>query len=244
MNSRPSPLDLFWKTLLFYFLLVVVLRLMGKRELARLSPLDLVVTIMIADAAIIAIEEDRYPVWTGLIPVATIALAEIGLSWGMLKSETLKRWVEGTPTLVISRGKIKEEELRSLRYNLDELLSQLREKNVPDPRDVEFALMEPGGKLSVFPKAEKRPATPQDLALAPPPTELAIPLIRDGVVDEKALKEVGKDLEWLAAQIRAHGLAGPQEVFLLTVDGKGHLFLQPKRSKGEKLEPSPPGGGS
>jgi uncharacterized membrane protein YcaP (DUF421 family) len=241
MGSRPSPLGLFWKTLFFYFLLVLVL--MGKRELARLSPLDLVVTIMIADAAIIAIEEDRYPVWTGIIPVATIALAEIGLSWGMLKSERIRRWVEGTPALVISRGEIDEEKLRSLRYNLDELLSQLREKQIPDPREVEFAVLETGGKLSVFPKAEKRPATPQDLGMAPPPTDLAIPLVRDGTVDEKALKEAGKSREWLEAQIQAHGLKGPGDVFLLTVDGKGTVFLQPKAKAG-KPGPSPPGGGS
>ncbi len=241
MAGRPSPLDLFWKTLLFYFLLVLVLRLMGKRELARLSPLDLVVTIMVADAAIIAIEEDRYPVWTGIIPVVTIALAEIGLSWGMMKSETLRRWVEGTPTPVIWRGKIEEKKLRSLRYNLDELLSQLREKNIADPRDVDFALLEPGGKLSVVPKAEKRPATPQDLGISPPPAEISIPLIKDGMVDEMGLREAGKDLKWLEEQIKAHGLKSPAEVFLLTVDGGGNVFLQPKEGKNG---PSPPGEGS
>ncbi len=225
-GQPPSPLSLLGKSLLFYLLLVVVMRLMGKREIASLSPLDLVVTIMIADAAIIAIEEDRYPIWVGLIPVGVIAASEIGMSYLMLKSRWLRALIGGKPSVVIAGGRIRERELRSLRFNVDELLSQLRQKNMPDPADVEFAVLEPDGRLSVVPKADKRPVTPADLGLAPPQDGLPTVLVVDRAVDKKALAALGKDEDWLLAQLQRAGVAGPQEVLLCTVNGRGELFIQ------------------
>ncbi len=227
-GSQPQPLALFGKSLLFYLVLVLIMRVMGKREIASLSPLDLVVTIMIADAAIIAIEEDRYPVWVGLIPVATIAAAEISLSWLMLKSMRLRAWVAGKPSVVIAHGHIVERELRSMRYNLDELLSQLRQKNIHNVADVEFAVLEPTGKLSVIPKAEKRPVQPADLGLSPPRSGLPVNLIVDGVVDDEMLRELGKSRDWLRNQLARQGIGDPAEVLLCSLDAQGQLFVQLK----------------
>lgn len=224
----PSPLGLFWKSVLFYVVLVLVMRVMGKREIASLSPLDLVVTIMIADAAIIAIEEDRFPVWVGLIPVATIAGAEISLSWLMMKSMRLRAWVAGKPSVVVAHGRVVEKELRGMRYNLDELLSQLRQCNIANVADVEFAVLEPTGKLSVIPYADKRPVQPADLGLSPQSSGLPVNLIVDGVVDDEILKELNKSREWLDAQLAAQGIPGPAEVFLCSLDGQGTLFIQTK----------------
>lgn len=226
--QHPSPISLFGTSLLFYVLLVLVMRIMGKREIASLSLLDLVVTSMIADAAIIAIEEDRYPVWVGLIPVDTIAASEIGMSYLMLKSTWLRTMIGGKPSVVISRGKIVEKELRSLRFNVDELLSQLRHKNVPDVADVEYAVLEPDGRLSMIPRADKRPLTPSDLGLAPPQDGLPITLVVDRSVDRLALARLGKDEAWLRAQLRGAGLSGPEEVLLCTVNAQGRLFVQPR----------------
>ncbi len=225
-GQPPSPLSLLGKSLLFYVLLVLVMRVMGKREIASLSPLDLVVTIMIADAAIIAIEEDRYPIWVGLIPVGVIAASEIAMSYLMLKSRWLRAFIGGKPSVVIARGKIREKELRSLRFNVDELLSQLRQKNVPDPADVEYAVLEPDGRLSVIPKADKRPVTPADMGLAPPQDGLPAVLVVDRAVDRKALAAIGKDEGWLLAQLQGLGLTGPQDVLLCTVNAQGGLFVQ------------------
>lgn len=224
----PSPFGLFWKAVFFYVLLVIVMRVMGKREIASLSPLDLVVTIMIADAAIIAIEQDELPVWVGVIPVVTIAGAEIGLSWLMLKSMRIRAWVAGKPSVVIAHGKIHEREMRSLRYNLDEMLSQLRQCNIHNVADVEFAILEPTGKLSVIPKAEKRPVQPSDLGLSPPRDGLPVNLIVDGVVDDEMLRKLKKDHRWLADQLARQGLAGPGEVLLASLDPQGNLFIQVK----------------
>ncbi len=227
----PDPLGLFWKSLLFYVFLVVVMRIMGKREIASLSPLDLVVTIMIADAAIIAIEEDRYPVWVGLIPVTTIAAAEVGLSYLMLKNMRIRAWVAGKPSVVISHGKINENEMRSLRYNLDELLSQLRQCNIHNVADVEFAILEPTGKLSVIPKAGKRPVQPADMGLAPPQEGLPVNLVVDGVVDDEMMREIGKDRRWLDQQLANLGFRGPEDILLASLDSQGGLFVQPKERR-------------
>ncbi len=227
-SQMPSPLGLFGKTVLFYLVLVVVMRVMGKRELAKLSPLDLVVTIMIADAAIIAIEQDRLPIWVGLIPVGTIAAMEVGMSYLMLKNMRVRAWVAGKPSVVIAHGRINENELRALRYNLNELLSQLREKNVHRVSDVEFAILEPMGKLSVIPKSDKRPATPADLGVAPPKEDLPVNLVVDGVVDDAILEELGQSREWLDQQLRHQGLDGPHQVLLATYDNQGTLFVQPR----------------
>lgn len=203
---------------------------MGKREIASLSPMDLVVTIMIADAAVIAIEQDKYPVWVGLIPVGILALAEISLSYLMLKNMRIRAWVAGKPSVVISHGRINEAELRSLRYNVDELLSQLREANVPNIADVEFALLEPTGKLTVVPKAEKRPVTPQDMGLAPPREGLPINLVVDGVVDDEMLKELNKDRAWLENQLSLNGYK-IEDVFLASYDVQGNFYIQPKKER-------------
>ncbi len=224
----PSPLGLFWKSILFYVVLVLVMRIMGKREIASLSPLDLVVTIMIADAAIIAIEEDSYPVWVGLIPVATIAGSEIALSWLMMKNMRLRAWVAGKPSVVIAHGRIVEKELRGMRYNLDELLTQLRQCNIPSVADIEFAILEPTGKLGVIPFADKRPVQPADMGLSPQSSGLPVNLIVDGVVDDEMLKELKKSREWLQQQLAGQGIPGPEEVFLCTLDSQGTLFIQTK----------------
>lgn len=227
----PSPIGLVWKTLLFYLALIIVMRVMGKREIASLSPLDLVVTIMIADAAIIAIEEDQFPVWVGLIPVGTLALAEIGLSYLMLKSMRIRAWVAGKPSVVIAHGRVNENEIRSLRYNIDELMGQLRECNYPNITDVEFAILETTGKLSVIPKAEKRPATPYDLGLSPPREGLPVNLIVDGVVDDEIMKELNKDRSWLDAQLKHQGYESPNDVLLMTMDVQGNLHVQGKEKR-------------
>ncbi len=223
----PSPFGLAWKTLFFYIVLIIVMRVTGKREIASLSPLDLVVSIMIADAAVIAIEQDNYPIWVGLIPVGVLAFAEISLSYLMLKNMRIRAWVAGKPSIIVKHGQINEAEMRSLRYNLDELLSQMRETGIHNIADVEFALLEPTGKLTVIPKAEKRPLTPLDLGIIPPKDSLPVNLIVDGQVDDEVLRGIGKNREWLDTQLAKKGLKA-ENVLLASLDAKGDLFVQGK----------------
>lgn len=218
---------MFWRTVFFYVSLLLVMRIMGKREIGRLSPADVVVTIMLADAAIIAIEDTKLPLWVGVIPVATLAAFEILFSWLSLRSPLLRDLTNGRPSIIIERGRINRQEMKKLRYGLHDLLSQLRRKDVYNVQDVEYALLEPTGDLTLILKPEKRPVTPGDLGLSPPKEGLPLDLIIDGTVDEQALERSGHTREWLDRLLKERGYTSPKEVFLATLNRQGELFIQP-----------------
>ncbi|MDI3316361.1 MAG: DUF421 domain-containing protein [Bacillota bacterium] len=224
--DSPDPLGLFYRTLFFYVALVVVTRLMGKRELGRLSPSDFVVTIMIADAATLAIDE-KMPLWMGMVPVATIVALELLISVILLRSPRFRQWVSGTPALVVYRGRLDRRAMARMRYNLDDLMAQLREKNVTDIRDVEFAILETGGKLTVVPYADKRPLTPALMGIPAEDRGLQLPVIRDGAVDHWALERLGRDERWLREQLALRGIGEPEGVLAAFLDEKGELVAFP-----------------
>ena len=212
-GSSADALRFFSRTLAIYFLLLVVMRLMGKREIGNLSPIDLVVTIMIADAAIIAVEEQK-PLLIGMIPVLTLVLAEIILSYLSLKSIWLRNLINGRPTIIIEQGEINQRQMRLLRYNINDLLSQLREKDIHDISEVEYAILEPTGRLSIVPKAQFRPVTPNDLSLQVPNDGIVIVLISDGKIVSANLKRAGKNEAWLMEELRQRNIRRVQDVFL------------------------------
>ncbi|MDA8351934.1 MAG: DUF421 domain-containing protein [Firmicutes bacterium] len=220
-----------FRSLLIYLFVLIVLRLMGKREIGKLSVFDLVVSIMIADFAVLSIENTDMPFFSGLVPILVMMSAQILFSWLSLKSATIRHLVDGKPTYLIRNGKIQEEEMRRHRYNMDDLLVQLREKNVANVDDVEFAILETSGKLSVFPKTEKEAVKKEDV-LGPPPfprmMSLPIPLVIDREVQEDSLREIGKDRFWLEEQLKKYGYQDLNQVFFVSVDHTGRLYIDPR----------------
>lgn len=214
------------RTLLFYLILLIIVRLMGKREMDALSPFDLVVAIMIGEMAAIPIEDLRISVVEVMVPMFTLAGAELLISFVMLKSHRLRSFIDGEPTMLIKDGVILEKNLRKIRYNLSDLFAQLRLAGYPNVEDIEVAILETNGKLSVVPRAQKRSVTPEDLGLPTRYEGLLIPLIRDGVVSEKNLAELGLTKAWLRERLRERNLSSPEEVFLATIDGNGELYVQ------------------
>ncbi len=140
------------RTLLLYGVILFIFRVMGKREIGELSILDLVVFIMIGEMAVIAIEQPKDSIFHTIVPMIVLTIAQIAFAYFSLKSEMFRRLVDGSPTIIINNGKIDEKAMRKQRYNFDDLLIQLREKNIKNIADVEFAILEPSGKLSVFEK--------------------------------------------------------------------------------------------
>src|SRR5690606_796209 len=138
-----------------YFFILILLRVMGKREMGKLSVMDLVVSIMIAELAIIVIEDTQTPLVNGLIPMLTLTVIQLILAVATLKSRRIRRYVDGWPAVIIERGRLNKDEMRKNRYNLDDLMMQLREKDIFRIADVEFAILETSGELSVFPKKDK-----------------------------------------------------------------------------------------
>ncbi|MBT2702270.1 DUF421 domain-containing protein [Chryseobacterium sp. ISL-80] len=209
-----------FRTMLLYLLILLIFRLMGKREIGELSILDLVVYIMIAEMASLAIENTKDPLINTLLPISILVIIQITLAILSLKSKKFRDLVDGKPTIIINNGKIDEKAMRSQRYNFDDLLLQLREKDVGDIADVEYAILEPSGTLSIF---QKNQGYQQENS------SLALPLIIDGEVQEDNLDMIDKSKSWMLEKLRKKGYGDPGEIsFCSYQNGKFYIDVKDK----------------
>ena len=226
-------LTLFFRTVLIYLVVFLMLRIMGKREVGKLSLFDLVISVMIAEIAVFVLEDANKPLLGGLIPMVTLVLIQVAIAYITLKSRTIRLLFEGKPSMVITDGKLNREEMRKQRYNLDDLLLQLRQNRVMNVADVEFAILEPSGKLSVIEKVGNRKAEgPSDRDRSKGEIRyegLPLPLIMDGKVQDENLEKIGKTRFWLKNELQAKGANDFKEVFYCSIDHRGRLFLDRKR---------------
>ncbi len=222
---------LFYRTVFLYLAVLLAVRIMGKREVGQLSAFDLVVAIMIAELAAMAMENIEMPIYQGFIPIFTLVGLEVLFSWLSLKNHTIRGIMDGTPSIVITNGKIVEKELRKLRYNMNDLLGQLREKDVANIADVQFAVLETSGELSVMLKPEKRPLTPGDLGMPMKYEGLPTPLIFDGKIHIKNLSRLNFDETWLASELKKQGVEKVEDVLYASMDSKGRLYVSEKDKK-------------
>lgn len=169
------------KTIFLYFFIIVSYRIMGKKEVGELSIIDLIVTILIADFAAICIENYNKSFLVSLIPIIILVIMQVGLSYLSLKSNKFRNIIEGKPSVIIKAGKVCFNEMSKIRYSLDDLISQLRDKGIKSIEEVDYAVLENTGTLSVFPKEKNYP----------------MPIILDGVIDYDVLKEINKDNMWI-----------------------------------------------
>ncbi len=212
-----------------YFFVLVTLRLMGKREIGKLSVFDLVVSIMMAEIAVVVIEDPKLSLWRGVLPIGILMVTQIVLSYLSLKSKKVRELVEGKPALLIANGKILDEEMKKQRYSIDDLLTQLRDKNISAVSDVEFAILESSGKLSVFPKPAKQPVSKEDLDISGQDYHgLPVPVIEDGRIMSDNLHKINKDEKWLKKQIEKQGYDNVQDVYFASLDHTGKFFVDPK----------------
>lgn len=209
------------RTFFLYVLLLLIFRVMGKREIGELSILDLVVFIMIAEMAVVAIENPNEPIMHSLLPMLLLMIIQIGFAILSLKSKKFRDIVEGKPIIIINRGKIDEKEMRRQRYNFDDLLLQLRDKDIRNIADVEFAILEPSGKLSVFEKKSKKTG------------DITIPLIMDGSIQEVNLGRINKTNLWLRQQLRKKGYKDLKNISFCSYQN-GSFYIDLKDEKDEK----------
>lgn len=224
-------LPLFLRTVLVYVVVFLTMRLMGKREIGKLSVFDLVIFIIIAEIAVFIIDDLRKPVIHGLIPIATLVLIQIGTAKLSLHSQKVREYIEGTPSYLIKNGKLDRTEMKRQRYNLDDLMVQLRQNRVMNVADVEFAILETSGKLTVVEKPEEKRQTevPSDPFDTIRYEGLPLPLIMDGKVQDQNLSKLGKTRFWLKSRIQEQGVKDFKEVFFCSVDHRGVMFLDKKR---------------
>lgn len=228
------------RTLILYAVVIASIRIMGKRQLGELQPSELVVAIMISDLASVPMASVNIPIIAGVIPVLTLLIAEVVTSHLSLKSEKVRKFLSGEPSIVIYNGHINEGELRRLRFNMDDLLEELRLNNCHDISDVEVAVIETSGKLSVIPKDKARSVTVEDMNSKKIRRDgLPCHLISDGVLNENELNRSGKDIKWLKKELKKRKINSIDDVFIASLDAENELFVQRKgeADKGEEGKP-------
>lgn len=191
---------------------------MGKKELGQLSMVDFVVSIMIAEMAVLAIEDPKKPLFINILPMVLLMIIQIVLAVATLRSKKFRDMVDGKPSILINKGKIDEEAMKKNRYNFDDLLLQLRMKDIRNITDVEFAILETTGELSVLKKEKKTTGN------------MTIPLIMDGIIQEINLEEINKTNLWLRSELRKRGYIDIRAISFCSYE-KGQFYIDLKDEK-------------
>ena len=212
------------RTILLYLVLILVIRLMGKRQIGQMEPAEFVVTMLVANLAAIPMQDGGIPLYSGLVPILTVLGVELILSGLSLRSVKLRQLLCGKPVILMENGRILQNNLRRTRLTLDELTELLREKDILDLRQVQYAILETNGNLSVFPYPKHRPATAADAGIEATSQSLPYTVIADGYLYEENLSLAGKDHRWLESVLQEQH-ARQQDTWLLTVDDKGTLLF-------------------
>lgn len=220
------------RTVLIYLCVLFAMRLMGKRQLGELQPEELVSTILISNLASISIESEEVPVTASLIPLFLIAALELLGSILSFRSQRFFNLMSGRPKTVILDGQIDQNALRTLRLTTADLMEALRGKDVFDPRDVSYAVVETNGSLSVALRPEREPATLSDLALKVQHGQATIPFVLDGQVLDDNLHWCGKDHAWLERTAQANTLLVEEILLLIGNDTEDYFLLkkEPRRT--------------
>lgn len=224
-------LVVFIRTLILYIVVIIAMRIMGKRQIGQLQPFELAVAIMISDLASVPMQNTGIPLINGIIPILTMLAAQILISFISLKSTRARKIICGRPSILISAGRINEKVFRNELYTLNDLLEQLRSKDIYSIADVEYAILEPNGQLSVVPKGSKRNVTPKDLNIAVKSEAPAIDLVIDGDLIVSNLKNANLDKPMLEMELNKIGIKRIKDVLFASMDSDGKLFCQAKEKK-------------
>lgn len=216
------------RTLILFSLVLLVIRLMGKRQVGQMQPYEIGIIIMISALAAIPMEDTGIPLINTIIPILLIFSFQVILSFGAQKNERIRAFIDGRPSVLIKDGKIEEQELIKLRMNINDLLELLRIQGYANILDVETAVLENNGVLSVIPKSQNRPVTPKDLGLATTYEGLPYPLIIDGNINYENLTKIKQNEAWLKEQMANLGIPELNHVLFVSLDTAGNLYYQRK----------------
>jgi len=220
------------RSIILYILVLIVMRLMGKREIGQLQPFELAIAIMIADLATIPMSDVGIPIINGIIPILGLLVMHLLISYINLKSMKIRGLICGKPSILIYRGRIDEGVMKKERFTVNELQERLRANNINSITEVEYAILETSGQISVVEKPEKRNLKPEDLNIKPKYEGMTYDLVVDGVVMYDNLKILKKDYNWLKEELKKYNMK-PENAFLVTIDGKNEIFCQAKNYKKE-----------
>lgn len=223
-------LNIFIRVIIIYLLVLIVMRLMGKREIGQMQPFELVIAIMIADLASIPMSDIGVPITNGIIPILALLFIQLIISNINLKSMKIRKIMCGVPAILIFRGRVDEKVLKREKLTINELQEKLRQNNVFNIADVEYAILETSGQVTVIQKPEKRNSIPEDFGIKPEYEGIPYDLVIDGKVMYDNLKKLKKNYHWLEEQAKRFNIQ-PEDALVITYDGKGNIFCQKKEGK-------------
>ena len=218
------------KTVIIYVFLLLIMRLMGKRELGQIQTFELVISMIIADTAAVPIYDENASLLNALVSVSILFLMHMIISFINMRSVKGREIFCGKPRILINKGRIEEEALKKESITINELQERLREKDVFNLGDVEYVILETSGQISVVPKPEKRALKIEDLNIKSEYEGLAFDLVLDGKVMSENLKLIGKDYRWLEKQTKEFGIK-PEEALVVTINGDNSFYCQAKKRK-------------
>ena len=220
---------IFVRTIIIYVLVLFVMRFMGKREIGQMQPFELVISIMIADLASTPMAEIGIPILYGIIPIIGLLSIHIIISILNIKSIKAREIICGKPRLLVNNGRIDEKALIKENFTINELQERLRVNNVSNLGDIEYAILETSGQISVILKSEKRTVTPEDLNINLPETKIAYDLVVDGKIMYDNLKKINKNKEWLDEELLKYK-SSPSQTLIFVLNGDGSYYYQEKQN--------------
>lgn len=221
-------MSIFFRTVILYLCVVTAMRIMGKRQMGELQPAEFVIALMISELATIPIESKKTPIMHGVIPIFALVVLELLCSFLILKSEAFRKIVTGSPLQIIKDGKLLMKNLRKLRICIDDVTEQLRLEGYSSISQIDSAIVETNGQLSVVPKEEERPVICRDLKLSPEQTHIPHTIISNGKLRKGNLKGAGKSEEWLQRKLARYNITSYNQVDFLSITDENELVLQIK----------------
>ena len=219
-----------FRTAIVYILISVLLRCMGKRQVGELELSDLVATLLLSEVASLPIADTNVPLLYAIVPLLLVLSFEIILTYLKTKSSSLKKILEGKPSFLICRGKLDQGELERMRISIEEFIGECRLQGYTDLSDIDYAILEQDGQLSIFPRAKRQPLCPEDIGVKTKDKGLSHPVILDGRVQDNHLSMLGLDRRWLEKECTRRGRE-IKDVFLMTVDDSGGILFYGKDKK-------------
>lgn len=221
-------LIVFVRTIVLYFAVVLSVRIMGKRQLGELQPSELVVAMIVSNIASLPIEDTDIPLAAGVMPILVLVSFEVLISSIALKLPFLRRIFSGSTKVIIENGVINQNEMKNLRFSIDDLYEELHAQGIFDLSEVYLAIVETTGKVNFYQRFQAQPATAGMMQIKGSDTLPPSVIIKDRQWSQTALDQCQKTKEWAIRKIKERGLSGPDDVFLMTADQSGKVFLVPK----------------
>lgn len=216
------------RTIVLYFTLIVSMRLMGKRQIGEVQISEFIVTIMLSEIAATPILDQNIPLSNAICAMLLLLSIELLVSYLLLKSGKLKRLICGTPSIIIGNGKLDQREMKKNRIDIEELFSELRQKGYSSIAEINYAILEENGQLSVFPYTKKAPATAEALSLSPAENGVDHLCVADGKILDDNLKTAGWTNERLERELISRRLP-LSDIFILTIDDRGNIYIVKKK---------------